>query len=149
MSTVDTSCHQVSMQCKYHCKMAQWLQRVSGFQQPGHQDVSCGVASPAGYLQRARQGGGSGPPVYVPALSRVTRPAPELVRTGPNVQPNVVLHMLELIGPSLVGPSLIGSPWADRFPVCYVVWPEQPEFSLVGPDISRGKYPTNSRGKSC
>ena len=30
----------------------------------------------------------------------------------------------------------------------YVVWPEQQEFSRVGPDISWGKYPANSRWKS-
>ena len=31
----------------------------------------------------------------------------------------------------------------------YVVWPKQPEFSLVGQDLSRGKNPSNSRAKSC
>ena len=33
--------------------------------------------------------------------------------------------------------------------LCRVVWPEQQEFSWVGPAISRRKNQANSRGKSC
>ena len=66
---------------------------------PGHQNVCGGVASPAGYLQGGSPRGRSGIPVYAHPLSRVTRSAPELVRTDPNVHPTVVLRMWELVGP--------------------------------------------------
>ena len=49
---------------------------------PGHQDVSGGVATRS-VSEEWFAPGGSGPPIYAPPLSRVTRSATELVRTAP------------------------------------------------------------------